>query len=367
MFKSWEKDVAPGSSFTVNVTNDMRKLALLVISSAGFGRYLKWEEDSNGVKTTGGHRMTFLKSLEVSVNNISLYMVTPKWVLNYAPIPMLRETKTGFEEFKSYLLEYIRTASEDKTARAKDNLLSSLVSSRSDPDVKGTLSESEVLGNVWIFMFAGHETTASTLAYAIALLGFYPEKQAKLHRFVDEVLKGRIPTYKEAGELHYVFAIMNETLRLFPPVINVPKWTARSPKTLSNGIQLPADTSINLNVAALHYHPRAWAPDPEAFRPERWNAPPSTSPTSASDEHSPTRATSQHPPGSFIPFSDGPRACIGKRFSQVEFVCALALIAQRYSWKPVPGAKLEETLESESRLTLRTVKDVEMIFTKRAV
>lgn len=144
---------------------------------------------------------------------------------------------------------------------------------------------------------------------------------------------------------------MNEELRLIPPVVSIPKKTnTTQPLTVSgHRVIIPADTAVSLVTVATHRNPAAWPSkgpnDLEQFRPERWILA-----GEAKDDrldHSPdddggedfggpqggdTSATLLKPPrGAYIPFSDGPRACLGRRFAQVEVLAVLAVIFREYS------------------------------------
>lgn len=167
---------------------------------------------------------------------------------------------------------------------------------------------------------------------------------------------------------------MNETLRLFPPVISIPKSTSDElyPLTSSAGeqITIPPSTFVMLNAVALHYSP-LWGDDVKEFNPDRWVKKPSAAPLSTDTPSRPSTpslpldALIKPFPGSFIPFSEGPRACIGKRFSQTEFICILAMLASRYEWR-IPGSRTQDDLlKSRSRLTLGPYEKVKILVKKR--
>lgn len=147
---------------------------------------------------------------------------------------------------------------------------------------------------------------------------------------------------------------MNEELRLIPPVISIPKKTnTPQPLTVSgHRVIIPADTAVNLVTAATHRNPSAWQSngdpnDLEEFRPERWilHAEGNGGGKEARFDHptedegedfggpqgQDTSATLLKPPkGAYLPFSDGPRACLGRRFAQVEVLAVLAVIFREY-------------------------------------
>jgi len=192
------------------------------------------------------------------------------------------------------------------------------------------LSRRELMGNIFVYLLAGHETTAHTLAFALGLLACYPDEQQKLYDHIQSVLGGnRPPTYEDVRNLTRPLAVMLETLRLFPPIIRMPKKAAND-TTLSihvssgefegqrKSVFIPKGSYVFLNAIGMHYNPRYWK-DPYEFNPERfmsadWNK------------------------DAFLPFSLGARACPGRRFAEVEGVCILTAIVMRYKIELSPEA-----------------------------
>jgi len=219
-----------------------------------------------------------------------------------------------------------------------------------------TLQKSDILGNAFIIMLAGHETTANVLHFSLILLAMNCASQRRLQEDIDRTLQGKPVekwTYEE--EIPRLWngmaaAVMNETLRVIPPIITIPKSTAARPQTVTIGDNqhtIPGDCNVMLS-SAVHRNPRYWphtdATDLNRFRPERWLLDPadtSTSPIQRTTSSLEARgeimeeATSTHlfkpAKGSFIPFSDGYRSCIGRRFAQVELLAVFAVIFRDYS------------------------------------
>lgn len=247
--------------------------------------------------------------------------------------------------------------------------------------------DDEILGNAFVFVLAGHETTANTLHFAIVLLAMNPSIQARFQRELDHIFGDKpISEWSYEEDFPKLFngmagAIMNETLRLIPPIISIVKCTQSQPQPLildGRRVAIPARTRIYLNTIALHRDRMYWpttrpagadgVDDLDEFRPERWliddiSKHPSDSYMSSSsaltssesstggsrqqdqrddeddndkDMRGPmghdTASTLYRPPrGAYIPFSDGPRACLGRRFAQTEILVALAIIFRRHS------------------------------------
>jgi cytochrome P450 len=207
------------------------------------------------------------------------------------------------------------------------------------------LQKSDLLGNAFVLMIAGHETTANTLHYSMIYLAMNSPSQKRLQEDVDKILQGKpIESWSYEEDFPKLFggmaaAVMNETLRLLQPVVNIPKSTVTAQQFTLDGEQylIPGGAHIYLSCA-IHRNSKYWPSPPSAqdkdavrdvdtFRPERWLA----DNRSAKDfvdinfDDEELRGpsgedTSSHlfkpVKGSYIPFSDGFRSCIGRRFAR---------------------------------------------------
>ena len=181
-----------------------------------------------------------------------------------------------------------------------------------------------------------------------------------------------------------------ETLRLYPPVASIPKLTASSGADLiynNEAHHLPPDVRVNLNASALHYNDKYWGPDAASFNPGRWDKR-NDSHLAENDDieglsgpgleshniHKPVR-------GAYIPFSDGMRSCIGRKFAQVEFIATLAVLFRKYRVTPAKlkgesdddddddaRIRTEKSLkESSTSLTLAITDKVPLAFHRRDI
>jgi cytochrome P450 len=182
---------------------------------------------------------------------------------------------------------------------------------------------------VMTLLLAGHETTAATLAWTWYLLGRHPEVERRLHMEVDEVLAGRAPTLADVPRLVYTRMIVDEVLRLYPPVWLLPRKAIKA--DLLGGYAIPARSDVLVCVYTLHRHPEFWE-DAGDFNPQRF-----------APEHDTPRRSS-----AYLPFGAGPRTCLGSRFGLMEVMLVVAVIAQRYSLK-LPA---EQKVEADAALTL---------------
>ncbi|XP_033117098.1 cytochrome P450 4V2-like [Anneissia japonica] len=195
------------------------------------------------------------------------------------------------------------------------------------------------------FMFEGHDTTAAAANWAMYMLGSNPEAQKRLHEELDSVFGGsdRPVTTDDFKDLKYLECVVKETLRLFP---SVPIFGRTADKTLSlNGCEIPEGTQAFVLTYALHRDER-YFPEPEKFNPERFL------PENSVDRH----------PFAYVPFSAGPRNCIGQRFAMFEEKVILAHIFRKFKAEAVQEF---EDLKIHGEIVLRPSAGIEIKLTKR--
>ncbi|KAJ3072968.1 hypothetical protein HDU98_002555 [Podochytrium sp. JEL0797] len=351
MFHSWEYSFVTtnhGSGHLVNVSSDMMEFALSVISTAAFGIDIPWHEANDLSALRKGHKMTFKQSLEIVVSRLQFWLLIPRVCYRFLPFQFFRDTWTGFIEFEQYLDGIIDDAQENVTEKPK-NLLQMLARAVNDEkDDRAKLTRSELKGNSFVFLFAGHETTAGTLAFALALLALHPDKQDALHSDIKtELGDAEFPQYKDFSNLKHPMAVMNETLRFFPPVTGIPKITSTETLTLGPFV-FPPNTNINIVTPGLHFNPANWGSDAGEFKPERFLD---------SDEGASRLG--------FAPFSEGPRGCVGKKFAQVEMVALLTMISLKYRVCLADPVDAEHLLDTVNLLTLRAKNPIKLVFVPR--
>ena len=221
-------------------------------------------------------------------------------------------------------------------------------------------------------------------------LAMHPQSQRRLQTDLDEILGDRpVEEWDYDEDVPKLFgsmcgAVMNEELRLIPPVIGIPKTsTAGRPQGMQLGgkhVTVPQDCYVTLDTAALHRNPKYWPHTSEDdlldFRPERWLVDGSKSDGHKSNEEEayaaeegldfdgpdkrPDTAASLFRPakGAYIPFSDGYRSCLGRRFAQVEILAVLAVIFKTWSIELDVGLMMsDEELEKADEQVRREAWD----------
>ncbi|TGO54310.1 hypothetical protein BCON_0109g00210 [Botryotinia convoluta] len=234
-----------------------------------------------------------------------------------------------------------------------------LSSNGSAPNGFQGLTEEEIYGNLFVYNFAAHDTTAVILNWTIYLLAAHPEVQDWISEEINTVITNDMPStwdFKEIyPRLNRCLAIMLETVRLYKPLIGICKSTFEMPQPLTvdgRPITIPPDTRIIANSNALHSHPRYWGDNSLEWHPQRWIL------TKAENTHSSPieREYIRTPPkGSYQPWSDSIRACPGKKFSQVEFVAAMVALFKRNRVEIV--REEGETEEKATERVMSVVKD----------
>ncbi|MEQ6249039.1 cytochrome P450 [Sulfitobacter sp. HNIBRBA3233] len=197
-----------------------------------------------------------------------------------------------------------------------------------DPKSGRAMTTPELRDNLLTFIVAGHETTAQTLAWALYLMGFDTETQARARAEAQAALGGRTATADDLEALPLVRQIIDETLRLYPAGGLLSR-TARADDTLCGTRIRPGET-VMIPVYALGRHRALWN-DPDRFDPSRF------------------AERSRIDRFAYLPFGDGPRVCIGASFALQEAVIILATLLSRFRFDAVRG----RTPEPKMILTLR--------------
>lgn len=173
------------------------------------------------------------------------------------------------------------------------------------------------------------------------MLALHQDIQQDFYNEICSVFgKNDAPEYEDIGSLKLGNAIINETLRMFPIVTVIPKWAPQD--TTLGDIPIPAGSIVNLHVTGLHYNERFWK-NPHEFNPHRF--------------------LNEYNKDAFIPFSDGARGCLGKRFAQIEAIVVLAVLLRHFEVTPIGDE--QGLLDADIHLTLIPAKPVNLKFTPR--
>lgn len=168
---------------------------------------------------------------------------------------------------------------------------------------------------------AGHETTAVALAWTFYYLTEHPEWADLLHNEIVTVLNDRPPTVEDLAPLTQTQWVIDESLRLRPPVYGMGRRACVEDEV--GGYRIPAESPVIVSPYVMHHHPAYWD-RPEQFEPDRF---------------APERATTR-PPFSYFPFGGGPHTCIGRHLAMTELVTIVALVVRAFRLARPPGRRV---------------------------
>lgn len=226
--------------------------------------------------------------------------------------------------FMNFFVNAVKKIKDDRQKNSHTNRVDFL-QLMMDAQVSGEISEEahpykaltdkEIIAQAIIFIFAGYETTSTSLSFLSYCLATHPDVQQRLQDEIDEALPDQAtPTYDAILQMEYLDMAVNETLRLYPPGGRIER-VCKSTVEI-NGVTIPEGTVTLIPAYVLHRDPEYW-PEPEEFRPERF----SKENKEAID------------PYIFLPFGAGPRNCIGMRFALLTLKMAVVVLLQRYSFR----------------------------------
>jgi len=200
------------------------------------------------------------------------------------------------------------------------DLLDSLMQAR-DADGSGDFDDAWLRDEVVTLMLAGHKTTANALTWSWHLLSLHPEIERQVHEEARALLNGRAPTFDELERLPYARQVVEEAMRLYPPIWAMERRALEEDEI--GGFAIPKGGTVIVASYVMHRHPEFWD-RPERFDPERFTA----------------TAAAKRPDYLYLPFGSGPRVCIGMSFALAEATLLLATVIQQCRLLPAPGAKV---------------------------
>ena len=229
-------------------------------------------------------------------------------VAKAVPLPRTLTAKRRIDEFHGAIYETIRRTRESS---GRTDLISHLVTAWDQDRSNRDFTESELKDEVLAILVASHVTIAATLTWSVYHLSRNPGARAGLEQEVDTVLGGRLPDFADFGKLAYARAVVDESLRLTPPVAYLGRKAAHD--VVIGGYRIRKDTIVQLSTRTPMRREKYFR-EPDRFMPERWlGKPPPDLPRLA-----------------YAPFGRGIRFCSGFRFALLELVLALSILAQRW-------------------------------------
>ncbi|KAG8163015.1 hypothetical protein KVR01_007493 [Diaporthe batatas] len=352
-----------------DIQRDMETLTLNVLASAAFHESYdfnpSWESDALDSAT-----QSYRDALFVVHKHAIHLMLIPYHILTGSLMPKgLARIGKAAVSLKDHMTKMVRKErlAMERGEPGSGGLVTQLVRDHLEtlqadlwdmPKAKkGTLSNEEIMGNLFVMTFAGYDTTAIALSFAMTLLAGHPDVQEWLSEEIITVTENKPVeswTYDLFLKLKRCRAVFLETMRLYGPITGLPKVATDRTQPIRVGdrvLAIPQGTETILLLHSAQTDPRYWpGGDPHAWSPSRWICRREPDAEPACEElFVPKR-------GSFSPWSDGPQGCVGKKFAEVEAVAALACVLKDCRIRPKLGAG--ETLEQGEQRAKRCANDV---------
>ena len=266
--------------------------------------------------------------------NLAAFLPLPRWV----PRLHRRSTKRSALQIRALIARLTEARAAEIAAGTAPDDLATKIMVTPDPLTGHCFQTAEMVDQVAIFFLAGHETSASALAWALLMLALYPAVQDRVA--TEAATFGDAPEFSAVSKLRFTRDVFREVLRLYPPVPMMVREN-RCPE-LMRGRQVAKGGQIVLSPWHLHRHERIWD-RPDAFDPDRWQ----------------TDANRACARDAYMPFSAGPRVCTGAGFAMVEGPLLLAMLARAFRFElvgemPVPVAHL--TVRAKNGIRLRVTR-----------
>ena len=298
----------------IDLADEMNLVTLQVISVGLFGR----------------NQLSVAGDIRESLKHILEYLQTTKhlWIqLFLLPFPFKNKKELALKIERS--LPFASSRRFFKSIQTIDNIVNSMILERkakaegsnfldamiqaTDSEDQSQMTNQQLRDEVVNMLIAGHETTANALTWTWHQLLKYPEVLKKVREEVEASIAGEAPTFEDLNKLVYTRAVLEESMRLYPPFWRISRKN-NTPTTIK-GFEIPAGTNFIASIYTIHRNPTYWK-EPLTFRPERF-----------------LEGAAPHHRFAFIPFGGGPRVCIGSQFAMIEALTILSMTVKRYDFE----------------------------------
>ncbi|MER6715284.1 MULTISPECIES: cytochrome P450 [unclassified Streptomyces] len=302
LLDKWE-DVAKSGRET-DVTDDMMWLAMGVLGRLLYGVDLR----DYAERLMPAVRF----SLKAMILTGEVKQMMPKWV----PTKYQRDLKRHQGVLNDVMDEIIDLHRQGRGSA--DSVVTALLNATHQVTGK-PFTQRQIRAELKTLFLAGHETTGCALTWTLYAIAKYPDVRRKLAAELESVLGGRVPSAEDLPQLPYLRQVVDESLRMYPPIWVFPRDAIAEDNI--NGYHIPAGSTILVPTYAAHHNKDSWE-DPEAFDPERF---------------CPVSGKSGRDRYDYFPFGGGARKCIGMDLALLEIQLAVAMITQRFRLSLVAG------------------------------
>lgn len=244
--------------------------------------------------------------------NLAAFLPLPRWLPRFHR----RDTRRSAALIRDLIAQLCETRAAEIAAGTAPDDLATKIMTTPDPQSGKTFTTAEMVDQVAIFFLAGHETSASAMAWALYLLALHPQAQDQVA--AEAASLPDAPDFSSLSRLKFTRDVFRETLRLYPPVPMMVRENTQAEEM--RGRKIAPGAQMVLSPWHLHRHERIW-PNPDDFDPARWQT----------EEN---RACMRD---AYMPFSAGPRVCTGAGFAMVEGPLLLAMLVKHWRFQRIEG------------------------------
>ena len=299
---------------TLDLETEMMRVTFSIV-----GQALLSEDLSDSANELG---LAYTQLAQYATYRLGVAFPTPLWMPTRINRTML-QAKALVKRNLQQIIQNRRASNEPP-----NDLLTMLLESKYE-DGSG-IDDSHLMSEISLFLFAGHETTASALVWAFYEISRHPEIETRLLEEINHVLSGRAPRLEDLPKLEYTRMVLEETMRLYPPAMSITRTNTEEDQI--DGLTIPKGSSLAVFIYGLHHDPEYWL-NPERFDPERF----APSAVKARDRFT------------YIPFSAGPRQCIGNTFALLEMQVILTCVLQRFRLRVAPTQSVDPVVKMALR------------------
>ncbi|KAJ3659331.1 hypothetical protein Zmor_011021 [Zophobas morio] len=333
----------------ISVDNYIAQFTLKTIAETAMGTKLKFIEQKE---------IEYRQSI-IDMGHIASYRILHTWfVYSFINLfsPKYWKEKNAIKTLHNFTRNIIaeRTQAFEKPDNTHDNhevykgrkrlaMLDLLITAKNE---ENSIDDQGICEEVDTFMFEGHDTTTAALTFSLMLIACHKNVQDLIVEEIEAVT-GELckkPNFNDLQQMKYLERVLKEVLRLYPSVSFISRKIGEELVT-ATGYKIPKDTIVHLHIYDLHHNPELY-PDPEKFDPDRFL---------------PENSQNRHP-FAYLPFSAGPRNCIGQKFAMLELKAALCGILSKYILEPVDTP---DTITLILDVMLRTQDEIKVKFVPR--
>lgn len=303
----WERDLLPGRP-AFDLHAEMMRLTFRIVGETLLS------------KDVDGDARAFGDALNVALKWTNEYVESVVKVPPWVPTPNNRRFNRAARTLEGLVDAIVAERRAEGPAVGRDDLLAMLMEVK-DEATGETMSDRQLRDELITLVLAGHETTANSLSFTFELLSRHPDVARRVRSEAAEVLGERDPTLADLPRMPYAKAVVEESLRLFPPAWVVERDALED--DVIDGHPVAKGSTVAVSPYALHRNPALWE-NPEGFDPERFLKPDLARPKLA-----------------YLPFGAGPRMCIGNAFAMMEMQLVVPMVLRRFRLELEPNARIE--------------------------